>query len=80
MFNPWVGKIPWRRKWQLTLVFLLGKSHGQKSLLDYSPWGFKESDRTEQPNTHTHLKKRERVRSSPLKVELLFLILMCSSL
>ena len=35
-FNPWVGKIPWRRKWQLTPVFLPGKSHGQKSLVGYS--------------------------------------------
>ena len=32
-FNPWVGKIPWRRKWLPTLVFLPGKSHGQKSLV-----------------------------------------------
>ena len=34
-FNPWVRKIPWRRKWQATLVFLLGKSHGQRSLVGY---------------------------------------------
>ena len=38
-FNPWVGKIPWRRKWQLAPVFLPGKSHGPRSLEDYSPWG-----------------------------------------
>ena len=38
-FNPWVGKILWSRKWQPTLVFLLGKSHGQKSLVTCSPWG-----------------------------------------
>jgi len=31
--DPWVGKMPWRRKWQLTLAFLPGKSHGQRSLL-----------------------------------------------
>ena len=36
-FDPWVGKIPWRRKWQPTPVFLPGKSHGQKSLEGYSP-------------------------------------------
>ena len=36
-FNPWVGEIPWRRKWQLTPVFLLGKSHGQMSLVGSSP-------------------------------------------
>ena len=37
-FDPWVGKIPWRRKWQPTPVFLPGKSHGQRNLADYSPW------------------------------------------
>ena len=46
-FDPWVGKIPWRRKWQPTPVLLPGKSHGQRSLIDYSPWGCKESDTTE---------------------------------
>ena len=35
---PWVGNIPWRSKWQPTLVFLLEKSHGQRSLVGYSPW------------------------------------------
>ena len=38
-FNPWVGKIPWRRNWQPTAVFLLGKSHRWRSLVGYSPWG-----------------------------------------
>ena len=38
-FNAWVGKIPWRRKWQPTPVFWLGKSYGQRSLVGYSPWG-----------------------------------------
>ena len=46
-YFPWVGKIPWRRKWQPTAVFLPGKSHGQRSLAGYSPWGSKESDTTE---------------------------------
>ena len=41
-FNPWVGKIPWRRKWQPTPVFLPGESHGW-SLVGYSPWSRKES-------------------------------------
>ena len=45
-FNPWVGKIPWRRRWQPTPVFLPGKSHGQRNLVVYSPWGCKESDTT----------------------------------
>ena len=44
---PWVGKIPWRRAWQTTSGFLPGKSHGQRSLLGYSPWGYTESDATE---------------------------------
>ena len=47
-FDPWVGKIPWRRKWQPTPVFLPGELHGQKSLAGYSPWGRKELDTTEQ--------------------------------
>ena len=46
-FDPWVGKIPWRRKWQPTPVFLPEKSHGQRSLVGYSPWGHKELDTTE---------------------------------
>ena len=46
-FDPWVGKIPWRRKWQSTPVLLPGKSHRQRSLVGYSPWGRKESDTTE---------------------------------
>ena len=40
-FNPWVGKIRWNWKWQPTLVFFLGKSHGLRSLVGYSPWGAK---------------------------------------
>ena len=46
-FSPWVGKIPWRRKWQHTPVLLPGESHGQRSLVGYSPQGRKESDMTE---------------------------------
>ena len=53
-----VGKIPWRRKWQSSPVFLPGKSHGQRSLVGYSPYGCKELDMTEQMSvhayTHTH--------------------------
>ena len=40
-FNPLVRKIPWRRKWPSTPVFLPGKSHGQRSLAGHSPWGRK---------------------------------------
>ena len=37
-FDPWVRKVPWRRKWQPTPVFLPGESHGQRSLVGYRPW------------------------------------------
>ena len=46
-FDPWVGKIPWRRKWQPPPVLLPGKFHGLRSLVGYSPWDRKESDTTE---------------------------------
>ena len=45
--DPRVGKIPWRRKWQPTPVFLPGEPHGDRSLVVYSLWRCKESDRTE---------------------------------
>ena len=51
-FNPWVGKIPWRRKWQPTPVFLPGEFHGQRSLVGYSPWGHKGSDMTATNTCH----------------------------
>ena len=47
-FDPWVGKIPWKRTWQSTAVFLSGESHRQRSLVGYSPQGRKESDMTEE--------------------------------
>jgi len=46
-FSPWIGKMPWRRAWQPTRVFLPGESHGQRSLEGYSPWGPKELGMTE---------------------------------
>ena len=49
----WVGKIPWRRKWPSTPVFLPGKFHGQRSLAGYSPWGRKELDLTERLSTQS---------------------------
>ena len=45
-FNPCFRKIPWRRSWQPTPIFLPGESHGQRSLAGYSTWGRKESDTT----------------------------------
>ena len=53
-FDAWAGKMPWRRKWQPTPVFLSGKSHEQRSPAGYSPWGHKESDAAEHTTTHTH--------------------------
>ena len=47
-FYPWVGKIPWRRKWKPTPEFLPEESHGQRSLSGYSPPGCKEPDMTKQ--------------------------------
>ena len=46
-FDPWVGKIPWRKGWQPTPVFVPGESHEQGSLVGYSPWGRKELDMTD---------------------------------
>ena len=54
-FHPWFRKIPLRRKWQPTPVFLLGKSHRQRSLAGYSPRGHKDLDMTERLRTHTSL-------------------------
>ena len=47
-FDPWVKKIPWRKEWQPTSVFLPGEFHGQMSLAGYSPWDPIDSDKTEQ--------------------------------
>ena len=47
-FYPWVGKIPWRREWLPTPVFLPEKFHGQRSLAGHRPWGYKEMDTTKQ--------------------------------
>ena len=61
-FDPWVGKIPWRRARQPTPVFLPGESHGQRSLKGYSPWGHKELDTTE-ATEHTHKYNLALIRS-----------------
>ena len=53
-FNPWVGKIPWRRDWQATPVFLPGESHGHRSLAGYCPWGHKELDMQERVTISFH--------------------------
>ena len=54
-FNPWVGKIPWRRKWQHIPVFLPGKSHGQRRLVGYSPWGHRVRHNLATKQQQTHL-------------------------
>ena len=54
-FDPWVGKIPWRREWLLTPVFLPGESHGQRSLVGYSPRGLQASDVTKQLMHKDHI-------------------------
>ena len=50
--DPWAGKMPWKRAWQPTAVFLPEEFHGQRSLAGYSPWGCKESDMTEHTGMH----------------------------
>ena len=52
-FDPWVGKIPWRRKWQPTPVFLPGESHRQRSLGVYSPRSWKNLTWLKQLSMHT---------------------------
>ena len=55
-FDPWVEKIPWKRTWQPTPVFLPGESHGQRNLEGYSLQRDKELDTTEATwHTHTYL-------------------------
>ena len=59
------GKIPWRRKWQLSPTFFPGESRGQRSLEGYSPWGGKELDMTEHMHTHTHTHTCAHTRTHP---------------
>ena len=58
-FNPWSGKILWRRKWQPAPAFLSGKAHGQKNLKGYSPCCCKESDTSKRLNNNTIVHKTE---------------------
>ena len=62
-FNPWIRKIPWRREWQPTPVFLPGEFHGQRSLAGCNLLGHKDLDMTEwlthaytHAHTHTHIR------------------------
>ena len=54
-FDPWLGKIAWRRAWQPMPVFLPTESHGQRSLVGYHPWGHKRVRHDGPSNTHTHM-------------------------
>ena len=64
-FDPRVGKIPWRREWLRTPVFLPGESHGQRSLTGDSPWGHKESHATER--LHFSLSRTGEGSGNPLQ-------------
>ena len=66
-FDPWVRKIPWRRKWQPTPVLLHGGSHGRRTLVGCSPWGCKESDMTERLHFHFSLSCTGEGNGNPLQ-------------
>ena len=62
-FDSWVEKIPWRRERQPTPVFVPGESHGQRSLVGYSPWGRTESDTTERLLHTFHIRRLVLIRA-----------------
>ena len=66
-FDPWVGKIPWSKKWQPTPVLLPGKSHGRRSLEACSPWGRWGSDTTEWLQFHISLSCIGEGNGNPLQ-------------
>ena len=80
IFNPWVEKIPWRRKWQPAPVFLPGESHRQGRLVGYSPWGHRESDITEHTTQVLRMQFSHEfhlllsVREGDIRVSLRFLL------
>ena len=63
MSGSFIRKIPWRRKWQPTPVFLPGKSNGQRRMMGYSPWGCKEWDTTEHIQTHRQFQSLKKLDS-----------------
>ena len=65
--DPWVWKIPWRRKWYPTPVLLPRKSHGRRSLVGCSPWGHEESDTTEWLHFHFSLSCIREGNGNPLQ-------------
>ena len=78
-FDSWVGKIPWRRKWQPTLVFLLGKSYGQRSLVGYSPWSGKRAGHKLEAKNHTVSPGLNLLGSVPL-AHILYVILVLQNI
>ena len=68
-FEPWVRKIPWKRKWQPSPVFLPGESHGQRSLAGYDPQGHRESDTTEGLHAHAHESKVVQVQEQNHQIQ-----------
>ena len=72
-FDPWVGKFPWRSKWQPIPVSLPGESHGQRILKGYSPRGCKESDVTEHTSACMHVPAHAGAQThTPRGVQVLF--------
>ena len=68
LFDPWVGKVPWRRALQPTPVFLPGKSHGQRRLVGCCLWGRIESDTTERLHFHFSFFMHRRRKWKPTPV------------
>ena len=71
-FHCWVRKIPWSRKWQPTPLFSPVKSHGQKSLVGYSPWNCKEQDMIEQRAKLNRYKHKDVFLFKSLLTSMLF--------
>ena len=67
---PGLGKIPWRRGWPPTPVFLPGESHGQRSLVDNSPWGCKQLDTAKQLSTQKESNSEYSLEGLMLKLKL----------
>ena len=67
---PELGTFPWRRKWQPTLVFLPGKSRGQRSRAAQRPWGHKESDRTQRLSMHSCTQHQKHTAYGDLQVKI----------
>ena len=76
-FDPWVKKMPWRRAWQPTPIFLPGESHGWRSLAGYSPQSGKESDTTE-VTEHTAQELQETLHTAPPAIQAIYLYPPCT--